>query len=202
MKPWQTDRIPIGAACALAPTLIVIAGCRSEAPAPQRAGAEKGQSTARIEVTSRAFTDGQPIPPKYTVDGDDVSPPLSWSGLPEGTKELALICDDPDAPAGTWVHWVMYKIPADANGLPEAVAKQPRPKEPPGVVQGSNSWGPGENIGYGGPSPPSGRHRYYFKLYALDSELELEPGVDKEALLQAMEGHILGYGELMGTYER
>ena len=189
----------------MASTLIALAGCRSEATGPQQGGAGKDQSTAKVAVTSTAFTQGQPIPKKYTAYGDDVSPPLSWSGLPEGSKELALICDDPDAPDPAnprpepWVHWVAYKIPADLKGLPEGITQQPRPREPAGIVQGNNSW---PEVGYRGPEPPIGKHRYYFKLYALDSELELEPGLEKESLLRALEGHILGYGELMGTYQR
>ena len=171
--------------------LIGLAGCRSD----------EGPSGA-VKVTSTAFAHGQPIPAKHTADGEDVSPPLAWSGLPEGTKELALICDDPDAPGGTWVHWVIYKIPAAAKGLPEGFAREARPKEPANVVQGCNSWSAGENVGYRGPSPPSGEHHYHFKLYALDSALDLEPGLDKASLLGAMEGHVLASGELMGTYRK
>jgi Raf kinase inhibitor-like YbhB/YbcL family protein len=166
--------------------------------------AEGGKKMA-IQITSSAFAQGQVIPKKYTGEGDDVSPPLAWSGLPEGTKELALICDDPDAPRGTWVHWVICKIPATAKGLPEGVARKAQPKDPAGAVQGKNSWPDGdENIGYRGPMPPRGDgvHHYHFKLYALDATIEAEPGLDKKALLDKIKGHILAEGELMGTYER
>ena len=158
-----------------------------------------------LTLSSSAFTQGHPIPKKYTGEGEDVSPPLAWSGLPAGTKELALICDDPDAPRDEpWVHWVIYKIPATASGLPEGVPKKSRLKEPAGALQGKNSWPEGENIGYGGPMPPPGHgvHHYYFKLYALDMALEVEPGLNKKALLEKMQGHILAETELMGTYER
>ncbi len=163
----------------------------------------------KIELTSTAFQEGQRIPAKYTGESDDVSPALAWRGLPEGTQQLALICDDPDAPSRKnpgpkpWVHWVIYGIPATAQGLPEGVARIARPKEPAGVVQGKNSW-PEDNIGYHGPMPPpkSGDHRYYFRLYALDVKLADTAGLDKEALLKAMQGHVLGEGQLMGTYSR
>ncbi len=158
-----------------------------------------------IELTSTAFSEGERIPAKYTGDGQDVSPPLSWSGLPERTKELALICDDPDAPsAEPWVHWVIYKIPADCGGLPEGVAKTAQLDEPPGALQGRNSWPSGQTIGYRGPAPPPGHgvHRYFFRLCALDAELAAEPGKEKRALLREMADHILDEGQLMGTYER
>ena len=163
-----------------------------------------GDHPMTIIVTSSAFDDKQPIPKKYTVDGEDRSPPLSWSGVPEGTKQLALICDDPDAPrAEPWVHWVIYRLPGDLKSLPEAVSPSELLDEPAGAYQGANSWPSGQTIGYRGPAPPPGKpHRYYFKLYALDTELDLEPGLDKDALLQAMQGHILAEGRLMGTYQR
>ncbi len=150
-----------------------------------------------MELTSTAFGNGQAIPRKYSCDGPDVSPPLSWSGVPEGTAAFALICDDPDAPAGTWVHWVYFDIPATAGGLPEGVPKDEKPKT--GGVQGSNDF---RRIGYGGPCPPGGRHRYYFKLYALDAPLGLDPGAAKSAVESAMQGHVLADTQLMGTYTR
>jgi Raf kinase inhibitor-like YbhB/YbcL family protein len=158
-----------------------------------------------IEITSTAFQNGEAIPKQYTGEGQDLSPQLSWSGVPEGTKQLALICDDPDAPTPEpWVHWVIYNIPPDTTGLPEGVAKTIHLSDPPGAVQGKNSWPSGQTIGYRGPMPPPGHgvHRYFFKLYALDTELDVEPGAAKNALLGAMEGHVLDEGQLMGTYER
>ena len=158
-----------------------------------------------VQISSSAFAQGHAIPKKYTGEGSDVSPPLSWSAIPEGTKELALICDDPDAPtAEPWVHWVIYKIPADVKGLPEGVPRKSRLKEPHGAVQGRNSWPPSEAIGYRGPFPPPGHgvHHYYFKLYALDAALTEEPGLDKKALMEKIQPHILAEGVLMGTYER
>ncbi len=158
-----------------------------------------------LEVTSTGFIQGHPIPKKYTGEGADVSPPLAWSAVPAAAKELALICDDPDAPTvEPWVHWVIYKISADAKGLPEGVPRKTKPKEPAGAVQGKNSWGEGENIGYRGPMPPPGHgvHHYYFKLYALDAPLEAEPGLDKKAVLEKIRGHVLAEGVLMGTYQR
>jgi Raf kinase inhibitor-like YbhB/YbcL family protein len=160
----------------------------------------KGGKKMTIQITSSAFRQGQPIPKKYTGEGADVSPPLAWSNLPAGTKELALICDDPDAPNGDWVHWVIYKIPAEAKGLPEGVPQTPTLKEPAGALQGENSW---PSTGYRGPKPPPGKvHHYYFKLFALDAPLRAEPGLDKRGLLAFIKGHELGKGELMGTYER
>ena len=150
-----------------------------------------------IQLTSTAFSDGAMIPKRFTCDGEDVSPPLSWSGLPAGTGSLALICDDPDAPVGTWDHWVLFNIPAPATGLPEDVPAKASLDD--GSVHGNNSWG---RPGYGGPCPPGGTHRYFFKLYALDIELNLKPGATKSQLVKAMEGHILDQGQLMGKYRR
>lgn len=148
-------------------------------------------------ITSSAFAHGAMIPKEYTCDGKDVSPPLSWSDPPEKTQSFALIMDDPDAPMGTWVHWVIYNIPATARSLPEGIPTNA--DLPDGSRQGRNSW---RRIGYGGPCPPSGSHRYFFKLYALDTALTLASGATKEELLQAMEGHILAQAELMGRYAR
>ncbi|MCX8108254.1 MAG: YbhB/YbcL family Raf kinase inhibitor-like protein [Verrucomicrobiae bacterium] len=150
-----------------------------------------------IKVTSTAFTEGGMIPKQYTCDGKDVSPPLAWEGVPVGAKTIAVICDDPDAPVGTWVHWVLFNLPATVKELPENV---PTTKNlPNGAKQGVNDFG---RIGYGGPCPPGGTHRYYFKIYALDCELKLEAGATKAQLLKAMEGHILAQGQLMGKYKR
>jgi Raf kinase inhibitor-like YbhB/YbcL family protein len=146
-----------------------------------------------MNVTSTAFENEQPIPSKYTCDGDDISPPLAWTAGPEGTAAYALIMDDPDAPRGTWVHWVAWNI--HARSLPESVP----PGESASLSQGQNSW---PKPGYGGPCPPSGTHRYYFKIYALDGNLDLGPETDKDALISAMQGHVLARAELMGTYAR
>lgn len=158
-----------------------------------------------ITLTSTAFANGEKIPTRHTADGEDLSPPLSWSNLPDGTKELALICDDPDAPTPEpWVHWVIYKIPSDTASLSEGISNDERLDQPRGAVQGKNSFPKGATIGYRGPAPPPGHgvHHYHFKLYAVDTELKLDPGADKAALLKAMNGHILAQGELVGTYER
>lgn len=144
-----------------------------------------------MALTSPAFNQEQAIPEKYSCDGEDISPALDWFGTPEGTVSLALIMDDPDSPGGTWVHWVLFNLPMDLSGLREGMT---------GVgLDGSNSW---NRAGYGGPCPPSGTHRYVFKLYALDLALDLEAGADKAAVLSAMDGHILGEAALMGTYSR
>jgi Raf kinase inhibitor-like YbhB/YbcL family protein len=163
-----------------------------------------GESPMTITITSRAFEAGQPIPKKFTGDGEDVSPQLSWTGVPQGTKQLALICDDPDAPrADPWVHWVIYHLPADLTSLPEGVAPSRRLDQPAGALQGVNSWSSGRTIGYRGPAPPPGKpHRYFFKLYALEAELKLEPGLEVETLLRAIQGHTLAEGQLVGTYQR
>ncbi|MGD8785981.1 MAG: YbhB/YbcL family Raf kinase inhibitor-like protein [Phycisphaerales bacterium] len=150
-----------------------------------------------IKITSSAFQQEGMIPSKYTCDGADVSPPLQWDEIPEDTKSIALINDDPDAPMGTWVHWVLYDLPADTKELAENIP--PEETLPNGAKQGITDFG---KIGYGGPCPPSGTHRYFFKIYALDSQLELESGANKNQLLKAMEGHILAQGELMGKYKR
>ena len=150
-----------------------------------------------MELKSTAFTQGAMIPLSYTCEGKDVSPPLEWYGVPEGTRSIALICDDPDAPAGTWVHWIYYDIPPETTALPENIEHTDNPSI--GGTQGKNDF---RKIGYGGPCPPSGTHRYFITLYALNTHLNLPPGRTKEELLHAMEGHILGQAELMGKYKR
>ncbi len=155
-----------------------------------------------IQVTSSAFEAKGKIPSKYTADGTDVSPPLGWANLPEGTKQLALIVDDPDAPRQKpFVHWVIYGLPRDAKGLPENVPREKSLTEPVQAVQGTNDFG---KTGYGGPAPPKGHgvHHYHFKLYALDQALNLEPGLTKQTLLDEIQGHVLAEGKLIGTYER
>jgi hypothetical protein len=150
-----------------------------------------------FELSSSAFTNEAPIPVKYSCDGENVSPPLAWSDPPEGTQSFALINDDLDAPGGIWIHWVLYNIPGDSRGLDEAIPAQDELGD--GSQHGENSWG---RFDYGGPCPPGGTHRYFFKLYALDIVLNLGVGADKGTLLETMEGHILAEAELMGTYAR
>ena len=151
----------------------------------------------KLIVSSSAFQPGELIPKKYTCYGEEVSPPIAWSDVPKETKSIALISDDPDAPRGTWVHWVIFNIPANAKELAENI--QPRSTLPDGSRQGMND---SREIGYGGPCPPRGTHRYYFKVFALNTTLTLESGATKAQLLKAMEGHILGEGEVMGKYKR
>jgi len=165
-------------------------GTKSETPL--------GGVAMKIEVSSTAFKEGATIPKQYTGDGKDVSPPLRWSEPPQGTKSFALICDDPDAPRKTWVHWVLFNIPAQQRELKEAVPAQQ--ELPNGAKQGKNDFG---KIGYGGPAPPPGKpHRYFFKLYALDTQLDLPAGATKDQLVAAMKDHILAEGQLMGLYSR
>ncbi|MGD9929954.1 MAG: YbhB/YbcL family Raf kinase inhibitor-like protein [Mangrovibacterium sp.] len=150
-----------------------------------------------MEIHSSAFDEGATIPKKYTCDGPNVSPPLRWSGVPAGTKTLALICDDPDAPVGTWVHWVIWNLPTATTELAEHVP--PVELLTNGAHQGKNDF---RKIGYGGPCPPRGSHRYFFSLFALNTELQLKPGSTKADLLKAMDGHILAEALLMGRYQR
>ncbi|GMV49372.1 YbhB/YbcL family Raf kinase inhibitor-like protein [Nitrospirales bacterium NOB] len=151
-----------------------------------------------FELTSSAFAEGEWIPKKHTCEGQDLSPPLRWNHPPTGTRSFALIADDPDAPAGTWVHWVMYNIPIDIRGLVEALPAQDI--LPNDAQQGLNDF---KRVGYGGPCPPPGNpHRYYFRLYALDQELSLKPRAAKAQVLDAMKGHVLAEAQLMGRFTR
>jgi len=152
----------------------------------------KSQTASNFTLTSSAFAEGKPIPAKYTCDDSNVSPALYWGGFPEKTKSFAIIMDDPDAPMGTWVHWVMYNIPATVSSIEEKadVAKI-------NAADGLNSW---NEKGYNGPCPPGGTHRYIFKLYALDKVLTPREGMDKDTLLEAMKGHILGEARLTGLF--
>jgi Raf kinase inhibitor-like YbhB/YbcL family protein len=154
-----------------------------------------------MTIYSSAFTPHGEIPARYTCDGEDISPPLAWSGVPPGAKSLVLIVDDPDAPDPaaprmTWVHWVLYNLPPETNGLPEGVEPS---RLPAGTLEGLNDW---QRTGYGGPCPPVGRHRYFHKLYALDTRLPDLKHPTKARLEQAMQGHILAQAELVGTYQR
>jgi len=158
----------------------------------------QGDTDMAFQLSSTAFKQDGVIPKKHTGDGPDVSPPLKWANPPTGVKSFALICDDPDAPVGTWVHWVAYNLPESARELPEGVTA--KSELPDGTLQGINDF---KKIGYNGPAPPRGpEHRYFFKLYALDNMLTLPAGKRKADLLKAMEGHILGTAELMGKYKR
>jgi len=158
----------------------------------------QGGEIMALELKSSAFENNEFISEKYTCKGEDVSPPLSWSDVPEATKSFALICDDPDAPMGTWVHWVIYDMPPEVRSFPQGVKTQKTLED--GSKQGINDF---RKIGYGGPCPPLGApHRYFFKLYALDKVLSTEPGLTKEELLKSIEGHIIDQTELMGKFKR
>lgn len=175
---------------------VVLAMLAGAAAPPVASGAKQ-----MLTITSPAFAAGQAIPKKYTCEGDDRSPPLAWSGAPDGTKSFALIVDDPDAPdpaapKRTWVHWVLYDLPAATTHLDEGASSKGLPA---GAQQGRNDFGKQQ---FGGPCPPIGRHRYFFKLYALDTTLPTANALDKAALLKAMKGHELAHAELIGTYRK
>lgn len=176
----------------LAAWLVLAGACRA-GPAP----AAPTVAAATIKLESSAFAADQPIPPKYTCSGQNISPPLAWGDPPAGTASFVLIADDPDAPGGTWVHWVLYNLPASTRALPEAVPSEAELAD--GARHARNSW---NKASYGGPCPPSGTHRYFFKLYALDSMLDLAAGASDSAVVKAMEGHVLASGQLMGTYSK
>jgi len=201
-------------ASALGVLLLLTIACKRETPsvsdssvfaasstAPADTGSGRESTPMAIKVTSSAFQQGGSIPVKYTCEGQDISPPLAWSGAPSSAKTIAMIVDDPDAPnpakpQRVYVHWVVYNIPAATHSLSENASKSGLPK---GAVQGKNDWG---NTGYGGPCPPIGRHRYFFKLYALDTELTGLSAPTKADLERAMKGHVVDSGELMGTYQK
>ena len=167
-------------------------------PAIVFCGCEKQEvEKMTIKVTSPAFEEGSMIPSMYTADGENVSPPLKWEGVPLAAKSVALISDDPDAPMGTWVHWVMWNIPAELKELAENVP--PDEDLPDGSRQGVTDF---RRHGYGGPAPPSGTHRYYFRIYALDTRLDLPSNSTKTDVLKKMKGHVLAEGQLMGKYKR
>ncbi len=171
--------------------LILVLGCaQQQAEQLQEPDVIQQQEVIGMKITSAAFKEGGAIPSKYTCDGDDSSPPLIISDVPKNAKTLALISDDPDAPMGTWVHWVVWNIPADTKEIAEG--------EAPGE-EGTTDFG---RTGYGGPCPPSGTHRYFFKLYALDTELNLPGSTTKKQLESAMKGHVVAEAKLIGTYKR
>lgn len=158
-----------------------------------------------MQLTSRAFAAGEPIPVQYTGDGADQSPPLLWSEVPPSIRQFALICDDPDAPTDEpWVHWILYRISAETREIPEGIPQSLRTTVPTGSFQGYNSWPAGQNVGYRGPAPPRGHgvHHYHFRLYGLDQEIPGRKEMDKTRLLKLMNGHIIETTELVATYQR
>ena len=197
------SHVTAGLAAIAAMTFLLSApGCeRAEKPAgPQGQQEQPKASETAMNITSKAFADGQPMPRQYTGFGRDISPPLAWSNLPEGTKELALIVNDPDSSGPRpWVHWVIYNMPPTPAELPEGLSARGIKGEARGMTEGVNSWG---NVGYQGPTPPSGTHRYRFRLIALDAKMELAPGLTDEALLRAVADHIVGEATLTGTCKK
>ncbi len=187
-------------------TLVGVLGCQPE-PEPPSAGivveserpaltgTEEGE--AEMKIFSEAFEQGQSLPDRYARKYDNLSPPLTWAGLPEGTVELALICDDPDAPVGVWTHWLIWGISPERTELPEGVPTEPMVATLGDLRQGRNDFGAS---GYDGPQPPSGTHRYFFRLYALGEKLDLAPGADAKQVHAALEGKVLAQAEIMATY--
>ena len=182
---------------------VITTSCASSATTTSKSPATNEtpltEATMSLEVTSDAFANGQSIPAKYSCVGKNISPALAWNEPPAGTQSFALIVDDPDAPMGTWVHWVLFNIPADTRDLQEDLPVTGKNADPNAIYVGKNSSG---KTRYDGPCPPSGTHRYYFKLYALDTTLNLLPGATKDEVLKEMEGHILAQGEVMGTFSK
>jgi Raf kinase inhibitor-like YbhB/YbcL family protein len=183
--------------------LVTVAACGRnkpnlvDPPPPPPSTNSSTQQKSELKLTSTAFKEGEAIPRGYTCDGANVSPPLEWTGVPKSAKTIAIIADDPDAPSGTFVHWVLFNLPADGLGLIENTPQTETLNG--GGMQGKNDF---EKTGYGGPCPPSGTHRYFFKFYALDTELPSKAGATKAEVEKAMEGHVVGQAQLMGTYKR
>jgi Raf kinase inhibitor-like YbhB/YbcL family protein len=172
---------------------MVLTGCAEQKPGSAgEPDIPKGVPT--MQVTCTAFKEGEAMPASQGYENENLSPPLKWSDVPQGVKSFALICDDPDAPRGTWVHWVLFNIPADTHELKSAPGGK---VAVPGAIQGKNDF---KELGYGGPAPPKGTHRYYFKLYALDKTLDLKEGATKDEVVKAMNGHIIAQGQLMGKF--
>lgn len=193
-----SDSVPVEPTNPPAPTVIPAeteTPVLSEGEEPQ----EPMEGLMPFELTSPTFAQGEAIPEKYSCKGEDISPPLVWGPPPEATKSQVLIMDDPDAPIGTWVHWIVFNIPNNTYGLEEALPITGLNQVPEFISVAKNSWGRND---YGGPCPPSGTHRYFFKLYALDTILTLDKNADKKQVLSAMEGHILAQTELMGTFTK
>lgn len=172
-------------------------GTPATQPTPATSATPTPTEAAVFELSSSVFAPGEAIHSRYSCDGDNISPPLLWAHAPEGTQSYALIMDDPDAPGGTWIHWVLFNIPAEVDSLKEDITHEYVLTN--SSRQGVNSWG---SLGYGGPCPPDGTHRYIFRLYAVDMLLDLDPGATKQELLEAVEGHVLADAELVGTYTR
>lgn len=202
MGPSRVPHVLLSALL-IAVAALAAASCDGKGPAatdPGKTAPSEGTAMT-FALTSPAFTHDARIPKQYTGEGTDLSPPLEWAATPEATKAFALICDDPDAPRGTWDHWLIWSIPADRRKLAEGVARTETLPELGGARQGRNSW---PKIGYNGPMPPPGHgtHHYHFVLYALDAPLDLAPGAAKAALQKAMKGRVLAEARLMGTYSR
>jgi Raf kinase inhibitor-like YbhB/YbcL family protein len=160
--------------------------------------AEDGSRFVKLSVSSRAFKEGGMIPSKFTCKGANLSPPIAWTGVPRGTKSFVLICNDPDAPNGNWIHWIVYNIPSDVRNLAGNYPKQS--KQGDGTLQAKTSFG---TAGYGGPCPPAGVHRYFFSIYALDTKLDLDPGTaNYMEVVKAMQGHVKGFGQVMGRFKK
>lgn len=196
----RKTELSLGIAVIAAMAAGMLIGCSSkqEGQMDNTKGTAATVEVGVVELTSPVFDNGQPIPVDYTGDGKDISPALEWKGVPEDAKSIAIICEDPDAPRGTFVHWIIFNINPKAGGLPEGVPTSEVLQG--GMRQGTNSF---DKVGYRGPSPPKGpAHRYFFKLYALDTMLDVPQGARKTQLLEAMKGHIIAEGELMGTYKR
>lgn len=175
--------------------ILILGSCGTQEPQNTNSSKDDG-----VQVTSPSFQSMTEIPDVFTCHGDDKSPEINWSGIPEEAQSLVLIMEDPDAPLGTWVHWIVYNLPPEISGLHEgsSIAKSMTNSLPPGASLGINSW---KRADYGGPCPPTGTHRYFFRLYALDIQLDVE-NPDRKTIDLAMNGHILGQGELVGTYQK
>ena len=191
----EEDKSMYRSVCLLTLMCVLICSCKGNKLPETTGSMEEGKMQLKVEST--AFKQGQAMPARYTSDGSNVSPPLAWSGVPAQARSIALICDDPDAPRGTWVHWVLFNLPANVTELSENIPAQETLSN--GARHGRNDFG---KFGYGGPAPPSGTHRYFFRVYALDTQLDLPAGAQRAELLAAMKGHIVAEGELMGTYSR
>jgi Raf kinase inhibitor-like YbhB/YbcL family protein len=176
----------------LIPAVALMIGCGEQKRGGEEPDIPKGVPT--MQLTSTAFKEGEAIPASHGNEDQNLSPPLKWSDVPPNVKSFALICDDPDAPRGTWVHWILFNIPADTRELKSAADGKVNIA---GAVQGKNDF---KELGYGGPAPPSGTHRYYFKLYALDKTLDLKEGATKDDVVKAVKDHIVAQGQLMGKF--